>query len=319
MLLGGRTADLLGRRRVFLVGLLVFTAASLASGLAWPPHALIVSRAAQGFGAALLLPSALAIITTTYAGAQRAHTLPIGGAMSVAASRPPNRKITDQPSEVLTHARIVSPPPMGTARGVSVIHSYVELLTDTELLERSSVSPEAFRDIFRRHFAAVHRYVQGQAGRGAADDLTAEVFVVAFERRGRYRPLCDSARPWLLGIATNLLRERRRSTGRLAGIVARLSTRGAEDEDSSDRTDERLDARDARDEIASALSRLRAHERDVLLLYALGDLTYAEIAVALDIPTGTVRSRLSRARAVLQRTLGDVAHLTQPIEDGSEQ
>ena len=78
MLLGGRTADLLGRRRVFLVGLLVFTAASLASGLAWSPHALIVSRAAQGFGAALLLPSALAIITTTYSGAQRTPRWPSG-------------------------------------------------------------------------------------------------------------------------------------------------------------------------------------------------------------------------------------------------
>src|SRR2546423_9531669 len=84
MLLGGRSADLFGRRRVFLVGLLVFTAASLASGLAWSPHALIVSRAAQGFGAALLLPSALAIITTTYAGAQRTHALAIWGAIGSA-------------------------------------------------------------------------------------------------------------------------------------------------------------------------------------------------------------------------------------------
>jgi EmrB/QacA subfamily drug resistance transporter len=84
MLLGGRTADLLGRRGVFLVGLLVFTAASLASGLAWSPHALIVSRAAQGLGAALLLPSALAIITTTYAGAQRTHALAIWGAIGSA-------------------------------------------------------------------------------------------------------------------------------------------------------------------------------------------------------------------------------------------
>jgi RNA polymerase sigma factor (sigma-70 family) len=208
---------------------------------------------------------------------------------------------------------------MGTARGVTVMYRYVESLTDTEILERSSVSPEAFRDIFMRHFAAVHRYVQGQAGRSAADDLTAEVFVVAFERRGRYRPLCDSARPWLLGIATNLLRERRRSTGRGARIVARLSTHGVDRVDSSDRTDARLDAGDARGEIASALSRLRPEERDVLLLYALGDLTYAEISVALRIPAGTVRSRLSRARAVLQRSLGGVGHLVQSIEDGSEQ
>jgi EmrB/QacA subfamily drug resistance transporter len=84
MLLGGRATDMLGRRRVFLVGLLVFTAASLASGLAWSPAALIVARAAQGFGAALLLPSALAIITTTYGGAQRTAALSIWGAIGSA-------------------------------------------------------------------------------------------------------------------------------------------------------------------------------------------------------------------------------------------
>jgi EmrB/QacA subfamily drug resistance transporter len=84
MLLGGRATDLLGRRRVFLVGLLVFTAASLASGLAWSPLALIVARAAQGFGAALLLPSALAIITTTYSHAQRTVALSIWGAIGSA-------------------------------------------------------------------------------------------------------------------------------------------------------------------------------------------------------------------------------------------
>jgi EmrB/QacA subfamily drug resistance transporter len=84
MLLGGRTTDLLGRRPVFLMGLLVFTAASLASGLAWSPLALIVARAAQGFGAALLLPSALAIITTTYSGAQRTVALSIWGAIGSA-------------------------------------------------------------------------------------------------------------------------------------------------------------------------------------------------------------------------------------------
>src|SRR6476620_299968 len=84
MLLGGRATDLLGRRRVFLVGLSVFTAASLLSGLAWSPLALIVARGAQGFGAALLLPSALAIITTTYSGAQRTVALGFWGAIGSA-------------------------------------------------------------------------------------------------------------------------------------------------------------------------------------------------------------------------------------------
>src|SRR5215218_3836910 len=71
LLLGGRAADLFGRRRMFLAGLVIFTAASLASGLAGSPEALVASRAAQGLGAALLSPAALSIITTTYSGAQR--------------------------------------------------------------------------------------------------------------------------------------------------------------------------------------------------------------------------------------------------------
>lgn len=84
MLLGGRATDLLGRRRVFGVGLLVFTVASLASGLAWSPEALIAARAVQGLGAALLLPSALAVITTTYSGAQRTVALTVWGAIGSA-------------------------------------------------------------------------------------------------------------------------------------------------------------------------------------------------------------------------------------------
>jgi EmrB/QacA subfamily drug resistance transporter len=81
LLLGGRVADLLGRRTVFLAGLIVFTGASLASGLAPTPGALIASRAVQGLGAALLSPSALSIITTTYTGAQRTSALSVWGAI----------------------------------------------------------------------------------------------------------------------------------------------------------------------------------------------------------------------------------------------
>jgi EmrB/QacA subfamily drug resistance transporter len=82
MLLGGRSADLLGRRAVFLGGLALFTAASLASGLAPTPTALIVSRAGQGAGAALLSPAALSVITATYEGAQRTTALSVWGALA---------------------------------------------------------------------------------------------------------------------------------------------------------------------------------------------------------------------------------------------
>src|SRR5215469_6421173 len=81
VLLGGRAADLAGRRRMFLGGLALFTAASLASGLAPATSALIAARAAQGVGAALLTPAALSIITTSYAGTQRAAALGIWGAL----------------------------------------------------------------------------------------------------------------------------------------------------------------------------------------------------------------------------------------------
>jgi EmrB/QacA subfamily drug resistance transporter len=81
MLLGGRAADLFGRRRVFVAGLLVFTLASLSSGLAASPGMLIASRAAQGLGAAMLSPAALSIVTATYTGSQRARALGIWGAI----------------------------------------------------------------------------------------------------------------------------------------------------------------------------------------------------------------------------------------------
>jgi EmrB/QacA subfamily drug resistance transporter len=81
VLLGGRAADVAGRRRVLLAGLAVFTAASLASGLAPAAGALIAARAGQGLGAALLSPAALSIITSAYTGAQRATALGVWGAL----------------------------------------------------------------------------------------------------------------------------------------------------------------------------------------------------------------------------------------------
>ena len=86
LLLGGRMADLLGRRRVFLAGLVVFTGASLASALAGSPEALIASRALQGAGAALLSPAALSILTTTFAGPQRTRALSAWGAIGAGGS-----------------------------------------------------------------------------------------------------------------------------------------------------------------------------------------------------------------------------------------
>jgi EmrB/QacA subfamily drug resistance transporter len=84
LLLGGRAADLLGRRQVFLTGLLLFTAASLAAGLAPSAGALVAARASQGLGAALMSPAALSIVTTTYSGRRRVIALGVWGAIASA-------------------------------------------------------------------------------------------------------------------------------------------------------------------------------------------------------------------------------------------
>src|SRR5918992_1093660 len=81
LLLGGRAADLLGRRRVFLTGLTVFTVASLVSALADSATALFVARGGQGLGAAMLSPAALSIITSTFHGPERAKALGVWGAV----------------------------------------------------------------------------------------------------------------------------------------------------------------------------------------------------------------------------------------------
>ena len=83
LLLGGRAADLLGRRRVFMAGLVLFGAASLVGGLATSEGALIAARAVQGLGGALLSPAALSIITTTFTeGSERNKALGVWGAVA---------------------------------------------------------------------------------------------------------------------------------------------------------------------------------------------------------------------------------------------
>src|SRR5262249_59965121 len=74
LLLGGRAADLLGRRRLFMAGVLFFTAASLMCGLAWSPAALLAARVVQGVGAAIMTPTALSIISTTFPQGSHPHT-----------------------------------------------------------------------------------------------------------------------------------------------------------------------------------------------------------------------------------------------------
>ena len=171
---------------------------------------------------------------------------------------------------------------------------------DVDCLASSLVEPNAFAPIFDRHFDAVHRYLHRRAGSELADELAAETFAFAFERRASCRAT-GSVLPWLYGIATNLLRRRWRAERRQLRAYGRSGVDGwAAYEDEADA---RVDGSSLGARLAAALAEMRPRERDALLLYALADLSYEEIALALDVPVGTVRTWLHRARQSARRGL----------------
>jgi RNA polymerase sigma factor (sigma-70 family) len=179
----------------------------------------------------------------------------------------------------------------------------VETRTDAELLAQASQLPELFAIVFDRHFATIHRYLERRVGREGADELSGEVFRIAFEQRRRFRPLHDSALPWLYGLATNLLLKRWRGDARAARALARLQAASRNSDGELDGADDRLSAAAARMQLLEALAALEPGDRDVIVLVAWEELSYQEVAAALDLPLGTVRSRLNRARRTLREHL----------------
>jgi RNA polymerase sigma-70 factor, ECF subfamily len=168
-------------------------------------------------------------------------------------------------------------------------------------------APDAVAAAFDRHAAAVYRYCARRVGPDAAEDLVGEVFLIAQRRRDRLAAT-DEALPWLYGIATNLLRRHRRDEVRAYRALARTgvdplggATGVAEGHEA--RAAERADATVAVRRLAAALAALPRRQRDVLLLYAVGELSYAEIAEALAMPLGSVQSALHRARGRLRAAL----------------
>jgi RNA polymerase sigma factor (sigma-70 family) len=175
--------------------------------------------------------------------------------------------------------------------------------TDTELMTRSVGEPDLFAGLFDRHAATVHRYLGRRVG-VLADDLLSETFLIAFRRRAAYRPEQVEVRPWLIGIATNLVHGHVRSEQRRYRALARAAAEPAPTGGDPGEAIDRLDAQALRGPLAAALAGLKARDRDVLLLFAWGQLGYEEIATVLDVPVGTVRSRLHRARRQTRAALG---------------
>jgi RNA polymerase sigma factor (sigma-70 family) len=175
---------------------------------------------------------------------------------------------------------------------------------DAAVLARSVREPDRFAAIYDRYFSEVYRYVAGRLGRDVADDLAAEAFLIAFRKRDRFNPVRGSVRLWLYGIATNLIGQHRRQETRRYRALARAGGRVLDSESHDDRIVDAVTAERLVGRLSAALLDLRRGDRDVLLLVAVSELSHQEVSLALDIPYGTVGSRLNRVRKNLRKALG---------------
>ena len=173
--------------------------------------------------------------------------------------------------------------------------------SDAEVIGRSLDEPEAFGLVYDRHAATVLRFLGRRVGAEAAEGLLGELFRIAFERRQTFDAARASALPWLYGIGSNLLLKHRRAEARRLRASARMAAGlDAADRRASARA---LDARVLFSRVANAIEALPDGECEALLLFAWEELSYQGVAEALELPIGTVRSRLNRARAQLRELL----------------
>lgn len=179
--------------------------------------------------------------------------------------------------------------------------------TDAETIEASLADAEVFAVIFERHHDSVHRFAARRVGRDAASDVVAETFVRSFRNRHRYDTERANALPWLYGIAANVIGEhlrRARRARRATLFSARVGGDTAGDPTAD--ADDRLVAEGIRRDLLAALAELAVADRETLLLYALEGFTYREIAATLNIPVGTVGSRMSRVRQQIRDRIPDL-------------
>jgi RNA polymerase sigma-70 factor (ECF subfamily) len=190
--------------------------------------------------------------------------------------------------------------------------------TDAEVISASLENPAMFGVVFERHHGAVFRFAARRIGRQEARDVASEVFVRAFKIRYRYDVSKGNCLPWLYGIAGNVIGDRLRSLERGRRFLLFAETSIDRVEPFGD-ADDRLVADSVADVLNDALGRLSKRDRETLLLFALEGLTYAEIAVVLDIPVGTVGSRIARARKQIGEAVPDLEQMITPITQPDEQ
>lgn len=158
---------------------------------------------------------------------------------------------------------------------------------------------------YEEHLTAIVRYLRRRLGDEAAEDAAADVFLRALRH-----PAQDFSLPWLYGIAANVIAERRRAEQRRLRAMRRAARASA------DRSDDAAGESPVDAQLVTALRRLNAADRECLLLIAWGELTYEEVAQAMHVPVGTVRSRIARARRQLrgaaEHTRAARSHRHQP-------
>ena len=162
---------------------------------------------------------------------------------------------------------------------------------------------DGFSALYDRYASALYRFAYQRVGEQVAEDVVADTFLAAFQQRDSFHADRGDVRPWLFGILTNKLARHYRTEKARYRAFARSAAQTVQD-GPADEIAERLTAQAARASLAKALGRLSAGDRDVLLLIAWCDFSYGEVATALGIPTGTVRSRLNRARRKVREILG---------------
>ncbi|WP_433607385.1 RNA polymerase sigma factor [Dactylosporangium sp. CA-139114] len=168
--------------------------------------------------------------------------------------------------------------------------------TDADLIQ------DRFAEVFDRHYEHIYAYAARRLGPDLAEDVASETFLVAYDRRAGFDPARGEVRPWLYGIASNLIMRHSRAEARRYKALARSAEPDA-GPDEAELVPGRVDAGGVRHRLAAALNRLSLADRDVLLLVAWAGLTQQEAAVALGIPPGTARSRLHRARQEMRKAL----------------
>jgi RNA polymerase sigma factor (sigma-70 family) len=176
---------------------------------------------------------------------------------------------------------------------------------DGTVIDASLRESELFAEVFRRHAGGISRYVTRRLGPQLAEDIVAETFLAAFRQRASYDTGCADAGPWLYGIAANLIRRHHRDEVRWLRALERTGIDPVASS-AADLAEARITADAAGRAVAAAIAGLNPRQREVVLLVTWAELTYDQVARALGIPEGTVRSRMNRARSQLRAALADL-------------